>query len=97
MNQRDKNVLYHLHRKGLTDIEIAKYMHYSRSHIGEIRREMGVKTKRGRPRSITKLQVAAMRELYNQGMDCGEIGRQLGMSRHTVYSYVARKGARETI
>jgi DNA-binding NarL/FixJ family response regulator len=91
MNEMDKRAIYHLRRHGWTDIQIAEHMHYSRAAIGDARRSIGVKAKRGRPRSITPMQVASIMELHSQGLGYRVISARMNLGRSTVRSIIRRE------
>lgn len=92
MIESEKNMIRELALNGYTDPQIAEIMNYSRAHIGMIRRQIGVKAKRGRPYIIPMESVTKMRELREIGMSYKCIGERLNISRYTVYDCIKRGG-----
>ena len=91
MIESEKNMIRDLALKGYTDPQIAEIMNYSRAHIGTIRRELGIKVKRGGPRIIPDKTVEQMRKYRRCGVSYQRIGKMLGINRYTVYSCLKRE------
>ena len=94
MTEKDKRKIYHLRRHGWTDGMIAEKMHYSRATIGQTRRELGIRAKRDRPRTITPMQVASIMEMRRQGLGYKKISNRMQIGTSTVHSIVKREERR---
>lgn len=95
MIESEKNMIRDLALKGYTDPQIAEIMNYSRAHIGTIRRELGIKAKRGGPRIIPDKTVEQMRKYRRCGLSYQRIGKIFGINRYTVYSCLKREENKE--
>ena len=95
MIESEKNMIRDLALKGYTDPQIAEIMNYSRAHIGMIRRQFGIKAKRGGPRIIPDKTVEQMRKYRRCGLSYQRIGKILGINRYTVYSCLKREENKE--
>ena len=91
MNEQEKNMVREFALNGYTDPQIAEIMNYSRVHIGTIRRELGIKAKRGVPRIIPEKTIAQMLKYRRCGLSYQRIGKILGISRYTVYDCIKRE------
>ena len=91
MIESEKNMIRVMAEQGLNDCQIAEIMHYSRAHISETRRNMGIHRKRGKSCTLSRETIARMCELRRCGLSYLQIGRQLKMSRYTVYSCIKRE------
>ena len=91
MIESEKNMIRELALKGYTDPQIAEIMNYSRAHIGTIRRELGIKVKRGGPHTIPQKTVEKMLKYRRCGLSYQRIGKMLGVSRYTVYDIIKRE------
>lgn len=90
MIEAEKNMIRDLATKGCNDCQIAEIMTYDRTYICDIRRELGIKVKRGRPCIVPRETVAEMRRMRHQGMSYQRIGERLHISRYTVYDCIKR-------
>ena len=95
MIESEKNMIRELALNGYTDHQIAEIMNYSRVHIGTIRRELGIKAKRGGPRTIPQKTVDKMLKYRRCGLSYQRIGKMLGINRYTVYSCLKREENKE--
>ena len=95
MIESEKNMIRDLALKGYTDPQIAEIVNYSRAHIGTIRRELGIKAKRGGPRTIPQKTVDKMLKYRRCGLSYQRIGKMLGVSRYTVYDIIKREENKE--
>ena len=95
MIESEKNMIRELALNGYTDPQIAEIMNYSRVHIGTIRRELGIKAKRGGPRTIPQKTIDKMLKYRRCGLSYQRIGKMLGISRYTVYDIIKREEKQE--
>ena len=91
MTESERIQIIQLSRQGLNDNQIAKMMHYSRPHISETMRGMGMIRKRGRICTIPNEKIALMCEMRREGKSYQQIAKHLKMNRYTVYDCIKRQ------
>lgn len=73
----DRQEFARLHRRGLTQAQLAAHFGIARSNVIAINRELGLH-KRKRPPRITKTERATIERLHNAGLTAPQIAEELG-------------------
>lgn len=73
----DRNEFARLHRRGLTQKELADHFGIARSNVIAINSELGLRKQR-RPPRISKAERATIEHLHNAGLTAPEIAEELG-------------------
>jgi hypothetical protein len=80
-----------IHAGKMTDMEISRRLGISTYKVAVVRREIGVRVRKGRPKMAVK-EVNRILGLRRSGVKVVHIARRLRVSRQRIYQVLSRNG-----